>query len=139
MRPGRSQPLLFRSTVGNNKYYTATIPPATFQTGDVVQYYLRIAYDDHDTTFVHRNGDVSATTDSRRSRARRRSPSRSRTAAVKGQWGRVFELPNVAIHTHVLPNGRVLMWGRRDNPTDSLDVHECTPVRLESGRRHDRP
>jgi len=48
-------------------------------------------------------------------------------SALKGQWGPVFDLPNVAIHTHVLPNGLVLMWGRRDKPTDSLDVHECTP------------
>jgi hypothetical protein len=27
----------------------------------------------------------------------------------------------------VLPNGLVLMWGRRDKPSDDLDVHECTP------------
>ncbi|MBV8455328.1 MAG: DUF1939 domain-containing protein, partial [Acetobacteraceae bacterium] len=44
-----------------------------------------------------------------------------------GQWEPKFSLPNVAIHTHVLPNGKVLFWGRRDNPGDSLDVHECTP------------
>jgi hypothetical protein len=45
----------------------------------------------------------------------------------KGQWGPILKFPNAAIHTHVLPNGRVLMWGRRDRRTDSLDVHECTP------------
>jgi galactose oxidase len=44
-----------------------------------------------------------------------------------GQWEPKFSLPNVAIHTHVLPNGKVLFWGRRDHPSDSLDVHECTP------------
>jgi hypothetical protein len=44
-----------------------------------------------------------------------------------GQWDPVFELPNVAIHTHVLPNGKVLFWGRRDRPTGSLNEHECTP------------
>jgi galactose oxidase len=44
-----------------------------------------------------------------------------------GQWEPKFSLPNVAIHTHVLPNGKVLFWGRRDHPNDSLDVHECTP------------
>src|SRR5690242_2776007 len=43
-----------------------------------------------------------------------------------GQWGPLFPLPNVAIHTHVLPNGKVLFWGRRDHPEDSLDAHECT-------------
>ena len=44
-----------------------------------------------------------------------------------GQWEPKFSLPNVAIHSHVLPNGKVLFWGRRDHPSDSLDVHECTP------------
>jgi galactose oxidase len=33
-----------------------------------------------------------------------------------GQWGAVFELPNVPIHTHVLPTGKVLFWGRRNPP-----------------------
>jgi alpha-amylase len=46
---------------------------------------------------------------------------------VVGKWGAVFSLPNVAIHAHVLPNRKVLFWGRRDHPTDSLNVHECTP------------
>jgi galactose oxidase len=49
------------------------------------------------------------------------------TWADLGRWGPVFELPNVAIHTHVLPNGKVLFWGRRDQPTGSLHEHECTP------------
>ncbi|MGH3869405.1 MAG: galactose oxidase-like domain-containing protein [Pseudonocardiaceae bacterium] len=44
-----------------------------------------------------------------------------------GRWDSDFELPNVAIHTHVLPNGKVLFWGRRDQPTGSLNEHECTP------------
>ncbi len=48
-------------------------------------------------------------------------------SAEIGQWGPVFNLPNVAIHTNVLPNGLVLMWGRRDDPDESLDVRHCTP------------
>lgn len=44
-----------------------------------------------------------------------------------GRWDPVFSMPNVAIHTHVLPNGRVLFWGRRDDPADSLNEHACTP------------
>jgi galactose oxidase len=44
-----------------------------------------------------------------------------------GRWDPVFELPNVAIHTHVLPNGKVLFWGRRDKPDGSMNDHECTP------------
>src|SRR5439155_13566326 len=48
-------------------------------------------------------------------------------SAAKGQWGPVFPLRNVAIHAHLLPNGLVLMWGRRDKTTDTLDEHACTP------------
>ena len=33
-----------------------------------------------------------------------------------GQWGALFDLPNVPIHTHVLPTGKVLFWGRRNPP-----------------------
>jgi hypothetical protein len=60
--------------------------------------------------------------------------------AVEGKWGDVMNWPNVAIHTHVLPNGKVLFWGRREwkadrsaplpNPdthASSLDVHETIP------------
>ena len=121
------QPMTFHGTVGNNKYYTATLPTASFQTGDVVQYYLRIAYDDHDTTFVHRDGAASATTESETAARAAPFTFTIQDAALKGRWGEVIGLPNVGIHASVLPDGRVLMWGRRDNPTDSLDVHECTP------------
>jgi galactose oxidase len=48
-------------------------------------------------------------------------------AAVVGRWAPVFSLPNVPIHAHVLPNGKMLFWGRRDRPTDTLDEHVCTP------------
>ena len=123
-------PLKFRSVARNNKYYSATIPASTsstFQVGDKVQYYLRIAYDDHDTTFLRANGNMSTpTADEAAARAAPFTfPVESR--AVRGQWGPVLKFPNVAIHTHVLPNGRVLMWGRRDHPTDTLDEHVCTP------------
>ena len=47
--------------------------------------------------------------------------------AKKGQWGPLFGLPNVAIHAHLLPNGKVLFWGRREKPDGDLDVHSCTP------------
>ena len=122
-----SLPLIFLRTLGNNKYYSATIPAATFQTGDVVQYYLRIAYDDHDTTFLHAQANGSAMTADEATARRTPFSFPVESSAVKGQWGPVFKLPNVAVHAHVLPSGRVLMWGRRDKPTDSLDVHECTP------------
>jgi galactose oxidase len=47
--------------------------------------------------------------------------------AVMGEWSEVFPLPNAAIHTHLLPNGKVLFWGRRDLPSGTLDDHFCTP------------
>lgn len=33
--------------------------------------------------------------------------------AAMGQWSAPFDLKNVAIHAHLLPNGKVLYWGRR--------------------------
>ncbi len=44
-----------------------------------------------------------------------------------GRWDPVFKMPNVAIHTHLLPNGKVLFWGRRDDPGGSMHEHSCTP------------
>jgi galactose oxidase len=122
-----TSPLAFLRTADNNKYYSAAVPSDSFRPGDVVQYYLRLAYDDHDPTFLHSQGDVSAPTGDE---VVARSAPFTFTVAdpgEKGQWGLVFHLPNVAAHTHVLPDGRVLMWGRRDGPADDLDVHECTP------------
>jgi galactose oxidase len=36
--------------------------------------------------------------------------------AVTGQWSEVIQLPNVPVHLHVLPTGKVLFWGRRNPP-----------------------
>jgi len=55
-----------------------------------------------------------------------------------GKWDSPFNWPNVGIHMHVLPDGTVMFWGRREwgpnaplpNPEPgrpSLDPHECTP------------
>jgi hypothetical protein len=48
-------------------------------------------------------------------------------ANLKGSWGPVIPMPNVPIHTHVLPNRTVLFWGRRDAPNLTLNEHFCTP------------
>jgi len=37
-------------------------------------------------------------------------------AEIEGQWSEPFELSNVAVHASLLPNGKVLYWGRRENP-----------------------
>src|SRR4051812_9399803 len=120
-------PLGFLVAADNNKYFCADVATSGAQVGDTVAYYLRVAYDDRDTTFVHAAGEGSATTAAED--AAQASPFAFTLAdpATCGQWGAVFKLPNVAIHAHVLPTRRVLMWGRRDEPKDSLDVHACTP------------
>jgi galactose oxidase len=120
-------PLIFHGASGNNKYYSATIAANTFQTGDVVQYYLRVAYDDHDTTYLHPQGNTSIPTDDEATAQAAPFAFTIEASAVRGQWGSVFPLRNVPVHTSVLPNGRVLIWGRRDKPSQSQDVHQCTP------------
>lgn len=53
--------------------------------------------------------------------------------AEVGQWTKLIKLANVPIHTHVLPTGKVLFWGRRTPPGntpqdatfDSLNQHKC--------------
>jgi galactose oxidase len=122
-------PLTFQNQTGNNKYYEATIPAHTFQAGDAVQYYLRIAYNDHETTFLLASGAASAVTADEAQAQANPFTFIVESSAVKGEWGPVVELPNVAIHAHVLPNGEVLMWGRRSgtDPNESLDEHFCTP------------
>src|SRR4051812_36751600 len=50
---------------------------------------------------------------------------------TKGKWSDLMAWPNVAIHTHVLPNGKVLFWSRREwkngMPVEGLDPHDCVP------------
>jgi alpha-D-xyloside xylohydrolase len=55
-------PMRFHSANGNNKYYVATLPANTFGAGDTVEYYLKVAYSDHQTTFVHGSDINSFTT-----------------------------------------------------------------------------
>jgi hypothetical protein len=47
--------------------------------------------------------------------------------ARKGAWGPTMQTPNVPVHTHLLPDGNVLFWGRRENAEGSMDQHVCTP------------
>jgi galactose oxidase len=120
-------PLNFYSRACNNKYYAARIPADTFQAGDSVEYYLRIAYQDHDTTFLRSDEDRSvATADEDEARAQPFTFT-VESSAVRGLWSELFTLPNMAIQSHVLKNGLVLIWGRRDQPDQTLNEHECTP------------
>lgn len=40
-----------------------------------------------------------------------------------GFWEPVIQLPNVPVHTHLLPSGKVLFWGRRVDLEGSMDQH----------------
>ena len=63
------------------------------------------------------------------------SQPRAQSAKPKGEWGPILPCPNVPIHTHVLPTGKVLFWGRRewkdgkprDNSARGLNEHDTSP------------
>ena len=107
-------PMTFSIAIGNNKYYSAAIPVAAFTIGTVVQYYLVIAYDDHDTTYLSADPTNLLSVPVGAEAAAQAAPFTVtiETPAQRGQWGAPFTLPNVGIHAHVLPTGQVLMWDR---------------------------
>ena len=123
-------PMIFATAIDNNKYYSAAIPVSAFATGTVVQYYLVIAYDDHDTTFLQADATdmLSVTTGDEAAAQAAPFTFTIETPDKRGQWGDPFTLLNVGIHAHVLPTGLVLMWGRRDNPQQSLDTNPASPL-----------
>ena len=41
------------------------------------------------------------------------TPIASATASTQGRWGALFANPVVAIHMHLLPTGKVLLWGHK--------------------------
>jgi len=116
-------PMAFMREDGNNKYFSATIPANTssaFRAGESIRYYLRIRYSDHDATFLHAAGDASIPTGDEGEAQGAPFAFTVESSAVRGRWEPVFDLPNVAVHTHVLPNGKVLFWGRRQDPTSTV-------------------
>ena len=47
--------------------------------------------------------------------------------AVMGEWSPPFNTENVVIHAHVLPNGKVLFWSRRElSDGANLNPQVCT-------------
>ena len=123
-------PMVFATAIGNSKYYSAAIPVGTFAAGTVVQYYLVIAYDDHDTTFLQADTTDMLSVTAGDEAAAQAAPFTFtiETPDKRGQWGDPVTLLNVGIHAHVLPTGLVLMWGRRDNPQQSLDTDPASPL-----------
>jgi galactose oxidase len=57
-----------------------------------------------------------------------------------GQWSEKIPLANVPIHTHVLPTGKVLFWGRRNPPGapdfPSLNQHETHAFIFDPANPH---
>lgn len=47
----------------NNKYHSVTLPGGLFNSGDTVQYYFKIPYDDHLPTFVYGTDTSTSTTE----------------------------------------------------------------------------
>ena len=123
-------PMVFATAIGNNKYYSAAIPVGAFAAGTVVQYYLVIAYDDHEITFLQADATnmLSVTTGDEAAAQATPFTFMIETPDKRGQWGGPFTLLNVGIHAHVLPTGLVLMWGRRDNRQQSLDTDPASPL-----------
>jgi alpha-D-xyloside xylohydrolase len=61
--PGfRALPMRFQAERFNDKFFFATIPPDTFQPGDLVEYYFKIDYTDRETTFLHGSNSRSFAT-----------------------------------------------------------------------------
>jgi galactose oxidase len=116
--------MVFVTAIDNNKYYSAQIPVGAWAAGTVVQYYLVIAYEDHDTTFLGADPTSMLSVASGDEAVAQAAPFTFtiETPDLRGKWEDPFTLPNVGIHAHVLPTGKVLMWGRRDSPEQSLDT-----------------
>lgn len=55
-------PMQFQAAAGNDKFFFARIPANRFPPGALVQYYFKIEYTDHQTTFVHGDDAHSFTT-----------------------------------------------------------------------------
>ncbi len=56
-------PLAFHATSGNNIYYSNALPAAVLGAGCTIQYYLRIPYSDHLTTWLYTSNGVALESD----------------------------------------------------------------------------
>lgn len=122
----------------DSEYYLATIPAGTFAAGDAVEYYICVAYEGGApaTTWVHAAADGSGTTAVEGEALAHPFTFTVDESSKMGEWGKVFDLRNTAVHAHVLPNGHVLIWGRRDRRTQTINTHECTPFVWDPAKPH---
>ena len=128
-------PMTFFRTIDNNKYFSAAIDVQRFATGTRVQYYLVIAYNpaERERTFLKvADGDTTGMLSQAATREdlARNAPFTFtlETPTERGKWSPSFQLPNVGTHAHLLRNGKVLMWGRRDTADQSMNTTPPTPL-----------
>jgi hypothetical protein len=121
----------------NSEYFVATLPADMLQAGDVVEYCICVRYKSakRDETWVRADGGASRTTAEESEAHQHPFTFTVEPNATYGLWSEVFELRNTAVHAHVLPDGRVLMWGRRDRPVQTINTHECTPYVWDPNKR----
>jgi galactose oxidase len=124
-------------TTQDSEYFVATFAADMFHAGDVVEYCICVRYQDakHAKTWVLADGDESCTAAKEHDAHQQPFTFTVEPNAKYGLWSEVFELRNTAVHAHVLPNGKVLTWGRRDRPTQTINTHECTPYVWDPHKR----
>ena len=127
-------PMLFQSTSGNDKYYLGQIPQGSFAAGDLVEYYLRIAYSDQATTFLY--GDDA---DSFATATEPTAQAAPFTFAV--EWplapaGAYVSLPGGAWEARVYKDsGHVTLSGPGLDGTPGTSVTVLAPARAEVQKR----
>jgi len=81
--------------------------------------------------------DNGGATNSARTKATQIDP------AVVGQWSRIIDLPILAVHTHVLPDGKVLLWQHEATSTPYVwdvnnGIFDAVPIHSnQNGTRRD--
>ncbi|MDT7753879.1 MAG: hypothetical protein QOD96_7541 [Pseudonocardiales bacterium] len=122
----------------NSEYFVAKLPAGLLHAGDVVEYCICVRYQEaskRGETWVRAQEDRSSTTAEESDAHEHPFTFTVEPNATYGSWSELFELRNTAVHAHVLPNGRVLMWGRRDRPAQTINSHECTPYVWDPHKR----
>jgi len=130
-----SQPMTFHSAQGNNKYYEAALPANVFKAGDDVQYYLKIPYGDHLTTFLHGNDSSSFASDVE-SEAQAAPFSFTVQPAAQPQAGAFLSFDSGPLQARVFPNSGQLALAGPDSAGNSLaNVITLAPPTAKIGGR----
>jgi galactose oxidase len=125
------QPMNFSTRVGNNKYFSAAIDVARLSVNTIVEYYIVVAYDDRETTYLQSDPVDPSGLLSKAVASEDQAKASPFTFIIdsrdkRGQWDETFPLLNVGVHASLLKNGLVLMWGRRDDRQQAMNVIDVT-------------